>query len=86
MVILKTLFCDWFIIYFALVAITNGDPRTLLVPKDSQGARCGMDSHVKDKQYLFFFDLTKCFGPNVLFTGCNTPQVIIQIKWTYLQL
>lgn len=57
-------------------AITNGDPNILLVPKDSQGARCGLDSHVKGKQYLFFFDLTKCFGPNVLFTGCNTPQVM----------
>lgn len=49
------------------------------MPKDSQGARCGLDSHVKDKQYLFFFDLTKCFGPDVLFTGCNTPQVCTQL-------
>lgn len=65
-------------IYFK--AITNGDPRIIIVPKDSQGARCGLDSHVKDKPYLFFFDLTKCFGPNVVFTGCNTPQVMSKLN------
>lgn len=59
-----------------LAAFTSGDPNMLLVPKDSWGGRCGLDEHVKDKPYLFFFDLTKCFGPFVPFTGCPTPQVL----------
>lgn len=60
-------------------AILNGDPNILLVPKDSQGARCGLDSHVYNKPYLFFFDLTKCIGPQVLISGCPTPQVTLGI-------
>ncbi|XP_063909767.1 choline transporter-like 2 isoform X2 [Zophobas morio] len=62
----------------AIYAFTSGDPNMLLVPKDSWGGRCGLDEHVKDKPYLFFFDLTKCFGPFVPFTGCPTPQVCVE--------
>lgn len=58
-------------------AIKNGDPNTLLVPRDSEGRRCGLDTEVKDLPYLFFFDLTKCISPTVPFTGCNTPQVCV---------
>lgn len=47
----------------------------MLVPKDSQGSRCGLDSHVANKPYLFFFDLTKCLHPQVPFRGCPTQQV-----------
>lgn len=60
-----------------LYAFINGNPDVLLVPMDSQGARCGLDSHVRDKPYLFFFDLTKCLQP-IPFTGCNTPQVCVK--------
>lgn len=56
-------------------AYAKGNPETLLHPKDSSGSRCGFDSHVRDKPYLIFFDLTKCIDPAVVFTGCNTPQV-----------
>ncbi|KAJ8921441.1 hypothetical protein NQ315_003059 [Exocentrus adspersus] len=58
-------------------AYINGDPATLLVPKDSSGSRCGVDSHVQDKKYLFFFDLTKCLDPTVPFVGCKTTQVCV---------
>jgi hypothetical protein len=60
------------------IAFTSGDPYTLLVPRDSAGSRCGLDHNVKDKPYLFFFDLTKCFGPTVPFTGCPTTQVCVK--------
>ncbi|XP_018574274.1 CTL-like protein 2 isoform X2 [Anoplophora glabripennis] len=60
-----------------IYAFMNGDPSTLLVPKDTAGSRCGVDSHVKDRPYLFFFDLTRCLDPRVPFTGCNTTQVCV---------
>lgn len=46
-----------------------------MVPSDSNGLRCGVDSEVLDKPYLVFFDLSKCADPRVPLTGCNTPQV-----------
>ncbi|XP_030745823.1 CTL-like protein 2 isoform X1 [Sitophilus oryzae] len=59
-------------------AIKKGDPSLLLVPTDSNGQRCGLDSAVQDKPYLFFFDLTKCFDLTTAFSGCNTPQVCVK--------
>ncbi|XP_057666374.1 choline transporter-like 2 isoform X2 [Diorhabda carinulata] len=61
-----------------LYAILNGDPSTLLVPKDSSGRRCGKDTEVLGKPYLFFHDLTQCISPTVAFTGCPTPQVCVR--------
>lgn len=61
-----------------LYAILNGDPSTLLVPKDSAGRRCGKDTEVLNKPYLFFHDLTQCLSPTVAFTGCPTPQVCVK--------
>ncbi|XP_065169791.1 choline transporter-like 2 isoform X2 [Atheta coriaria] len=61
----------------ACYAYTHGDTELLLIPRDSSGSRCGFDPHVLDKPYLFFFDISKCFGPNVPFTGCNTPQICV---------
>ncbi|KAF2898519.1 hypothetical protein ILUMI_07651 [Ignelater luminosus] len=58
-------------------AFVKGDPDVLLVPKDSQGSRCGLDSHVANKPYLFFFDLTRCLQ-SIPFTGCRTPQVCVE--------
>lgn len=60
-----------------IYAYRNGDPSTLLVPKDSAGSRCGVDAHVRDRPYLFFFDLTRCLDPTVPFTGCKTTQVCV---------
>ncbi|XP_044258638.1 choline transporter-like 2 isoform X2 [Tribolium madens] len=62
----------------AIYAFSSGDPNTLLVPKDSYGSRCGLDEHVKNRPYLFFFDLSKCFSPSVPFTGCQTRQVCVE--------
>lgn len=49
-----------------------GDIEKLMVPTDSEGRKCGIDSEVKNMPYLVFFDLTKCISAS---TSCNTPQV-----------
>lgn len=56
-------------------AFKHGDSTLLLVPKDSEGRRCGHDSGLEDKPNLLFFDLIKCASPEVPFTGCKTTQV-----------
>ncbi|XP_074034090.1 choline transporter-like 2 isoform X2 [Leptinotarsa decemlineata] len=61
-----------------LYAIINGDPSTLLVPKDTRGQRCGKDSGVEDKPYLLFQDITKCVRPTIPFTRCDTEQVCVK--------
>ncbi|GJQ82551.1 hypothetical protein Trydic_g13006 [Trypoxylus dichotomus] len=61
-----------------IFAFASGNPDKLLIPRDSSGSRCGYDGHVRDKPYLFFFDLTKCINPTVAFTGCNTTQVCVE--------
>jgi len=67
-------------------AFTTGDPNTLLqqLPLvNSEGLRCGFDAEVRDKPYLFFFDLTKCAAPNTIASGCRTPQVCLQLCFTW---
>lgn len=54
--------------------MTHGNIQKLLAPIDSRGARCGMDSAVKDKPYLVFFDISKCLQPGSPIVGCPTPQ------------
>ncbi|KAL1505597.1 hypothetical protein ABEB36_005126 [Hypothenemus hampei] len=59
-------------------AILNGDPNNLLIPSDSHGFRCGVDETVKDRKYLFFFDLTECLSPQTPFVGCSTKQICVE--------
>lgn len=62
---------------FLISAIHKGDVNRVIVPSDSNGLRCGVDSEVLDKPYLVFFELSKCADPRVPLTGCNTPQVCV---------
>lgn len=55
--------------------MTHGNIEKLLAPIDTFGARCGLDSSVKDKPYLVFFDISKCLSPGTPIVGCPTPQV-----------
>lgn len=64
--------------FIAQYAIRHGDLNKLMVPTDSFNQKCGMDSAVLDKKYLFFFNLEKCIDPLVPITGCPTPQVCIK--------
>lgn len=60
---------------FRVAGFTLGDPQRIIHPTDSYGRMCGLHEAVKDKPYLFFFDLAKCANPKVLSHGCPTPQV-----------
>lgn len=59
-------------------AYRHGDINRILVPTDSQGLQCGVDSQVLGKPYLMFFDLQKCIDPLVPIHGCPTPQVCVE--------
>lgn len=49
----------------------------LLVPTDSAGLKCGVDSEVQHEPYLVFFDITECAKYDVPLYGCKTPQVCL---------
>ncbi|EDS26040.1 ctl2 [Culex quinquefasciatus] len=60
--------------FVAYYALHHGDLDRLLVPTDSKGLKCGVDSEVQDKPYLFFFDISECAKYDVPLYGCKTPQ------------
>ncbi|ALC46404.1 CG11880 [Drosophila busckii] len=64
--------------YIAHYAVSHGDLNKLMVPTDMYNRKCGIDSNVLNKPYLFFFNLDQCIDPLVPITGCNTPQVCIE--------
>ncbi|XP_069697989.1 choline transporter-like 2 isoform X2 [Periplaneta americana] len=64
-------------VFVGIYAFMYGDPARLVKPTDSTGRRCGLDADVKDKPYLFYFDLTKC-AQNAITNGCPTPQVCVK--------
>ncbi|XP_075161279.1 choline transporter-like 2 [Haematobia irritans] len=66
----------WF--YIAHYALTNGDLDRVLIPTDSNNRKCGLDSGVNGKKYLFFFDLLKCVDAMTPLTGCETKQVCVE--------
>uniref|UniRef100_A0A1Q3G3L9 Choline transporter-like protein n=1 Tax=Culex tarsalis TaxID=7177 RepID=A0A1Q3G3L9_CULTA len=63
--------------FVAYYALHHGDLDRLLVPTDSKGLKCGVDSEVQDKPYLFFFDISECAKYDVPLYGCKTPQVCV---------
>ncbi|CAH0699204.1 unnamed protein product [Spodoptera exigua] len=63
--------------YVGYYGMTHGNIEKLLAPIDTTGARCGLDSSVKDKPYLVFFDISKCLSPGTPIVGCPTPQVCV---------
>ncbi|KAH8312643.1 hypothetical protein KR044_011859 [Drosophila immigrans] len=64
--------------FIAHYAVKNGDLNKLMVPTDMFNQKCGIDSSVLNKKYLFFFNLDQCIDPLVPITGCNTPQVCVE--------
>lgn len=66
----------------AFFAYRYGNPERLVYPTDSQGNICGRPPF-EDKQFLFFFDITKClkraYKPGDLLPSliCHTPQVCV---------
>uniref|UniRef100_H2YS19 Choline transporter-like protein n=1 Tax=Ciona savignyi TaxID=51511 RepID=H2YS19_CIOSA len=68
-------------IVIGLFAWLNGDPVILLHPTDNQGRICGLnygDLDLRNKNNLFYFDLTRCASAATLINlQCQTTQVII---------
>ncbi|XP_054636088.1 choline transporter-like protein 2 [Dunckerocampus dactyliophorus] len=61
-----------------IIAWSNGDPRKMLYPTDSDGNFCGQGSMV-DKPFLFYFSILDCLNPNVLVEfQCPTPQMCVE--------
>jgi choline transporter-like protein 2/4/5 len=87
--------CFLFIIFIvgmvavSIVGYARGQPYRLVYPTDSQGSICGVGK-LKDKPFLFFFDLVTCarLGPAII-NGCPTPQVCVKEcpteNYVYLQ-
>lgn len=65
-------------VLFANAAYRYGDLNQVLLPTDSEGLMCGVDSDVLHKPYLMFFDIQKCIDPLVVINGCSTPQVCVE--------
>jgi hypothetical protein len=55
------------IIYFSA-----GDPRSFLLPHDSNGNICA-----NSQPYLFYFNLIECINVNTLLSGCSTPAICV---------
>ncbi|GAV01802.1 hypothetical protein RvY_12453-1 [Ramazzottius varieornatus] len=51
------------------IAFTNGVLERIIYPTDTQGQICGYKAS-ETRPYLFYFDLTRCMGPEVLIAGC----------------
>uniref|UniRef100_A0A182NQ24 Choline transporter-like protein n=1 Tax=Anopheles dirus TaxID=7168 RepID=A0A182NQ24_9DIPT len=64
--------------YVAYYAAQHGDLNRLLVPIDSDGRKCGIDSEVRDEPYLVFFNITECAKIDVPISGCSTTQVCVK--------
>ncbi|XP_053658019.1 choline transporter-like 2 [Anopheles marshallii] len=71
-----TFLCAWG--YVAYYAVQHGDLNRLLVPIDSDGRKCGVDSEVRDEPYLVFFNITECAKIDVPISGCSTTQVCVK--------
>uniref|UniRef100_A0A182PBV3 Choline transporter-like protein n=1 Tax=Anopheles epiroticus TaxID=199890 RepID=A0A182PBV3_9DIPT len=74
--------CAWG--YIAYYAAQHGDLNRLLVPIDSDGRKCGIDSEVRDEPYLVFFNITECAKIDVPISGCSTTQVSMMFHTKHL--
>ncbi|KAJ0181029.1 hypothetical protein K1T71_003114 [Dendrolimus kikuchii] len=77
----------WLIVFILFLGVwgfvgyygmTHGNVEKLLAPIDTQGRRCGLDSGLKHKPYLVFFNIAKCLSPGTPIVGCPTPQVCVE--------
>ncbi|XP_070210912.1 choline transporter-like protein 2, partial [Littorina saxatilis] len=69
--------CILMTISCSIVGYVRGDPKRLLNPTDSAGRHCG-EGELKDKDFLFFFDLLRCSEVvQGILHGCATPMVCV---------
>ncbi len=67
-------------IFWNVLGFNSGDPSILVNPVDSYGQKCGVDEAVKDKPYLFFFDITKVTKVNQRMISMLRMQLKIYIN------
>ncbi|XP_074595594.1 choline transporter-like 2 isoform X2 [Brevipalpus obovatus] len=65
----------WAVLSF--FAIRYGDPEQVIYPSDSFGRICGRNE-LRDKPYLYFFNILKCAKWESLNEGCKTTQVCVE--------
>ncbi|CAN9505957.1 unnamed protein product [Ophioblennius macclurei] len=78
--------CIFFVLailgYFAvgILAWSQGDPRKVIYPTDSQGQFCGQaGTSLEKKPLLFYFNIMKCASPMVLLEfQCPTTQMCVE--------
>ncbi|CAF0895937.1 unnamed protein product [Brachionus calyciflorus] len=61
------------VILSILIYFSGGDPKNILLPRDSSGNLC-----TDPKPNLFFFNLIECIGIQTLVSGCSTPTICVQ--------
>ncbi|XP_061741440.1 choline transporter-like protein 2 isoform X3 [Nerophis ophidion] len=63
-----------------ILAWTQGDPRKVIYPTDSQGQFCGQaGTPLEKKRLLFYFNILKCASPVVLLElQCPTTQMCVE--------
>ncbi|XP_054615081.1 choline transporter-like protein 2 isoform X2 [Dunckerocampus dactyliophorus] len=61
-----------------ILAWSQGDPRKVIYPTDSEGQFCGQGK-LKNKTLLFYFNIMKCASPMVLLAfQCPTTQICVE--------
>ncbi|KAF7661383.1 hypothetical protein LDENG_00262710 [Lucifuga dentata] len=63
-----------------ILAWSQGDPRKVIYPTDSQGQFCGQaGTPLENKRKLFYFNIMKCASPMVLLEfQCPTTQICVE--------
>ncbi|XP_041633683.1 choline transporter-like protein 2 isoform X2 [Cheilinus undulatus] len=63
-----------------ILAWSQGDPRKVIYPTDSQGQFCGQaGTPLENKRLLFYFNIMKCASPMVLLEfQCPTTQMCVE--------
>ncbi|XP_066498137.1 choline transporter-like protein 2 isoform X2 [Hoplias malabaricus] len=63
-----------------ILAWSQGDPRKVIYPTDSEGQFCGqVGTPLENKPYLFYYNILKCASPMVLVAfQCPTTQICVE--------
>ena len=62
--------------FVSLLAITQGNPNSLIQPTDSFGNICGQDDY-QDRPYQLYFDISKCLTDGGLSLICPTRKLCV---------
>jgi hypothetical protein len=60
------------VVLSVLIYVNGGDPKNIIMPRDSDGNLC-----TDSKPNLFYFNLAECINVNAFFTGCTSPTICV---------